>query len=120
MTSTRCWDRSTPRAFRSAGSVAALAFGALLAAGCASSESTVSTAHWEKPGGTQADFVSDNDRCGAVASRQTPTARADSVPASAVAPRNRMDSPPRIDANPTYHNAYMGCMADRGWRVVPR
>ena len=119
MTFMRCWERSTRRACRSAGSAATFACVAALAAGCASTP-TPSTAHWEKPGGgTQAEFVSDNDSCGAVASRKTATPRADQPPGAAVAPRNRMDSPPRIDANPMYQNAYMGCMADRGWRVVP-
>ena len=75
-------------------------------------------AHWEKVGGTEPMFEADNERCGAVASRMAPTPRPDQPSASNVTPRNRMDAPPRIEANPTRHRAYMDCMADRGWRVV--
>jgi len=87
---------------------------ACLAAACATGPS----AHWEKEGATDADFQADNERCGAVSSRMAPTARPDQPPAGNVAPKNRMDAPPRIDANPVRHRAYMDCMADRGWRVV--
>jgi hypothetical protein len=88
---------------------------ALLAGACA----TAPTSHWEKPGGNEDMFQDDNERCGAVASRVAPTARPDQPTASNVAPKNRMDMPPRIEANPNRQRAYMDCMADRGWRVVP-
>jgi hypothetical protein len=88
---------------------------ALAAGACA----TASTAHWESStGGDQDTFRADNERCGAVASRVTPTPRPDLLPAGNVAPRNRMDAPPRQDVNPVRQRAYMDCMADRGWRVV--
>ena len=73
---------------------------------------------WEKEGGTSSAFAADNDSCGAEASRRTPTAVADQASASAVAPRNTMNTPPRQDANPVRQHAYMDCMAARGWRVV--
>lgn len=75
---------------------------------------------WEKEGGgaTPSGFLSDNDSCGAEASRRTPTAGADQAPSGAVAPRNTMNTPPRQDTNPVRQHAYMDCMAARGWRVV--
>jgi hypothetical protein len=74
---------------------------------------------WDKDGGgTSSGFASDNDSCGAEASRRAPSAIADQSPAPAVAPRNTMNTPPRQDTNPVRQRAYMECMADRGWRVV--
>jgi hypothetical protein len=67
-----------------------------------------------------ADFASDNDSCGARASRMMPTPRADQIPGGATAPRNRMDQPPRPWTSAVAEEAYMGCMAERGWRVVGR
>jgi hypothetical protein len=86
----------------------------LATAACASRP----TARWQKEGGTDSGFDADNERCGAVSSRMAPTARPDQPPAGNVAPRNRMDAPPRVDANPVRQRAYMDCMSDRGWRVV--
>ena len=77
--------------------------------------------HWVKAGGgTSADFASDNDSCGARASRMTPTPRADQIAGGASAPRNRMDTPPRPWTNAVAERDYMECMAERGWRVVQR
>lgn len=86
-----------------------------LAASCATPGSN---AHWEKAGATPADFSGDNESCGARASRMIPTPRADQLPGGATAPRNRMDTPPRPWTSAVAENAYMDCMAERGWRVV--
>jgi|SRR3954462_10200072 hypothetical protein len=91
---------------------------ALMLACAATACATGPASHWEKEGGTDTDFQADNERCGAVSSRMAPTPRPDQAPAGNVAPKNRMDAPPRIDANPVRHRAYMDCMAERGWRVV--
>ena len=88
----------------------------VFAAACASTPTN--NAHWEKAGATPADFASDNDSCGARASRMIPTPRADQGPGGATAPRNRMDQPPRPWTSAVQENAYMDCMAERGWRVV--
>ena len=89
----------------------------VLAAACATPPDR---SHWEKAGATSADFASDNDSCGARASRMMPTPRADQIPGGATAPRNRMDQPPRPWTSAVAEEAYMGCMAERGWRVVGR
>jgi hypothetical protein len=89
----------------------------VLAVACAT---TASNAHWEKPGAGSADFATDNDSCGARASRMTPAPRADQLAGGAVAPSNRMDAPPRPWVHAVAESAYMGCMSERGWRVVQR
>lgn len=89
----------------------------VLAVACAT---TGSDAHWVKQGGTSADFASDNESCGARASRMTPPPRADQLPGGAVPPRNRMDAPPRPWVSAVAERDYMECMNERGWRVVQR
>ena len=82
--------------------------------GCA----TGSTAHWEKPGGDERAFQADNERCGTVANRVASACSPGPTSCGAVAPRNRMDAPPHVDANPVFQREYMSCMAERGWRVA--
>jgi hypothetical protein len=89
----------------------------VLAVACAT---PASDAHWEKQGASSADFASDNDSCGARASRMTPTPRADQLPGGAAPPRNRMDTPPRPWVSAVAERAYMECMSERGWNVVQR
>jgi hypothetical protein len=89
----------------------------VLAVACATPGSD---AHWEKPGARSADFASDNESCGARASRMTPTPRADQLPGGAAPPHNRMDAPPRPWVSAVAERAYMECMGERGWRVAPR
>lgn len=88
-----------------------------LAAGCATPGART---HWSKAGASSADFATDNQGCGARATRVKPTARADQLPGGATAPDNRMDQPPRPWTNAVAEGAYMDCMAERGWRVVQR
>ena len=82
---------------------------------------TASTAHWEKAGGEEHAFQADNERCGAVASR-VGSAACSAGPSSCGAnvPRNRMDAPPHVDANPVWQREYMNCMGEHGWRVVQK
>jgi len=89
----------------------------LVLAACAS---TGPSSHWEKEGGTEAGFASDNFSCGAQAGQRTPPSSGLSRSAGpgATAPRNTMNTPPRIDANPVRQRLYMECMQQRGWRVV--
>ncbi|HLX23745.1 MAG TPA: hypothetical protein VKR38_10395 [Usitatibacter sp.] len=96
--------------------ILATSLAALALAACA----TANSQRWEKEGGggTSSGFLSDNDSCGAESTRRAPTAGADQSPASAVAPRNTMSTPPRQDSNPVRQRAYMDCMSARGWRVV--
>jgi hypothetical protein len=89
----------------------------VLAVACATAASDT---HWEKRGASSADFATDNEDCGARASRMTPTPRADQLAGGATAPNNRMDAPPRPWVSAVAESAYMGCMSERGWRVVPR
>ena len=77
----------------------------LLASLLAACAATPDTSHWRKAGATPADFASDNESCGARASRMTPTPRADQVPGGATAPRNRMDAPPRAWTSAVAENA---------------
>ena len=84
--------------------------------GCA----TASTAHWEKPGADEHAFQADNERCGTMANRVATACSAGPTSCGVVVPRNRIDAPPRVDANPIFHREYMGCMADRGWRVAEK
>lgn len=79
---------------------------------------TASTAHWEKPGGSEPGFQADNERCGAVASRVGSACGAGPASCAASAPPNRMDRPPHVDTNAVWQRAFMECMADRGWRVA--
>lgn len=94
-----------------------IAAAALLAAACATPGAQT---HWRKAGATNADFATDNQSCGARATRVKPTARPDQLPGGATAPENRMDQPPRPWTNAVAEGAYMDCMAERGWRVVQR
>ncbi|HTS86397.1 MAG TPA: hypothetical protein VMG61_14920 [Usitatibacter sp.] len=96
----------------------AAAFVTLALTACATGSANTSRWEMEGGGGTPSAFLSDNDSCGAEASRRAPTVLADQSPASVVAPRNTMNTPPRQDANPIRQRAYMDCMAARGWRVV--
>jgi hypothetical protein len=88
-----------------------------LAVACATAPAD---SYWEKPGASSADFASDNESCGARASRMTPTPRADQLTGGAAPPRNRMDTPPRPRTSAVGERAYMECMSERGWRVVTR
>jgi hypothetical protein len=81
---------------------------------------TAADTHWEKPGAGSADFASDNESCGARATRVTPTPRPQQAPGGAAAPHNRMDAPPRPWVSAVAEHAYMECMSERGWRVVQR
>jgi hypothetical protein len=76
--------------------------------------------HWEKPGGTSADFGTDDESCSARATRMTPTPRANELAGGATPSNNRMDAPPRTWTSAIAESAYMDCMAERGWRVVQR
>jgi hypothetical protein len=86
------------------------------AAACA----TAPDSHWVKAGATSADFSTDNQSCGARASRMTPTPRPDQPPGGATAPNNRMETAPRPWTSAVGERAYMDCMDERGWRVVQR
>lgn len=79
---------------------------------------TTSIAHWEKPGGNESVFQADNETCGAVASRVGSSCGAGSGSCGSSIPPNHMDRPPHVDTNAVWQRAYMGCMADRGWRVA--
>ena len=76
--------------------------------------------HWEKGSASQADFSMDNETCGAQASRKAPVGSQGNPPAAMVPPKNRMDAPPRVSADPVYDTEYMACMNQHGWRVVSR
>jgi hypothetical protein len=89
---------------------------ALLASACAAGPES----HWRKTGANSADFASDNESCAARASRVMPTPRPNQPPASVVAPKNRMDQPPRPWVSAIEEHAYMDCMGERGWEVVGR
>jgi hypothetical protein len=88
-----------------------------LAAACATPGAQT---HWRKAGASSADFTTDNQSCGARATRVVPTPRPDQAPGGAVAPDNRMDQPPRPWTSAVAEGAYMDCMSERGWRIVQR
>ncbi len=91
----------------------------ILLTGAAYACATASTAHWEKAGGDEHAFQADNERCGTLANRVSSTAcSAGPTSCGAAVPRNRMDAPPHVDANPVYQREYMACMAEHGWRVA--
>lgn len=89
------------------------------AAACASTAGSPPRAYWDKPGATGADFATSNDHCGAVATRSTPTPRADQISGGSVAPENRIDRPHRPYVSAAAERAYMDCMASEGWRPIP-
>ena len=97
---------------RAAAMLTVLSLGGLCA--CA----TTSTAHWEKPGGTEPAFQADNETCGAVASRVGSSCGAGPSSCGSSVPPNHMDRPPHVDTNAVWQRAYMECMAGRGWRVA--
>ena len=76
------------------------------------------TAHWEKAGGDEPAFQTDNEKCGQVASRVSSSCAAGPSACGASIPPNRMDRPPHVDADPNWQRAYMECMAEQGWRVA--
>jgi hypothetical protein len=88
-------------------------------AACASGPSA-SDDYWRSTAGSRADFASDNQSCGAAATRRVPTPRADQVAGGAVAPENRIDRPPRPWVSAVAERAYMDCMAERGWTPARR
>ncbi len=93
-------------------------FVACLVGACASAPAP--RAYWDKPGGTPADFDGANQRCGAAATRATPTPRADQIEGGNVPPANRIDRPPRPFVSAVAEHAYYDCMAHEGWRPIAR
>lgn len=95
----------------------AILFLLALAAACAT---TRADPYWRNTGATRADFTLDNQSCGARATRMKPTPRADQLAGGATVPNNRIDRPPQRWASAVAENAYMDCMAERGWRPLQR
>ena len=97
-----------------------IAFSAVVAA-CAYPGPSSSGDYWHSATAkSRADFATDNQSCGAAASRKQPTPRADQVAGGVVAPENRIDQPPRPWTNAVAEHAYMDCMAQNGWTASRR
>jgi hypothetical protein len=88
-------------------------------AACAANPSAADS-YWRSSAGSRADFATDNQSCGAAATRRVPTPRADQLAGGAVAPDNRIDRPPRPWVSAEAERAYMDCMAERGWTLARR
>src|SRR5436853_1220370 len=91
---------------------------ALLAA-CATDPSP-SDNYWRSSAAARSDFATDNQDCGAAATRKVPTPRADQVAGGVVVPENRIDQPPRHWASAVAEDAYMDCMRAAGWTLARR
>ena len=93
---------------------------ALLAAACTllacASAPSPTDNYWRNSAASRADFATDNQSCGARASRVVPTPRADQLPGGVTAPNNRIDQPPKRWTSAVADKAYMDCMAEQGWR----
>jgi hypothetical protein len=100
--------------------ISVLAAPLAIAAACASTPPSPSNDYWRHAAGTRADFATDNQSCGARASRVVPQPRADQLVGGATIPNNRIDQPPRRWTHAVAENAYMDCMAEQGWRLVQR
>ena len=98
----------------------AVPFALVAAVAVAAEPSQHANVRWDKQGANGADFSSDNESCSARATRMEPTPQADQAPGGVAVPNSRMEQPPRVWTHPVAEKAYMDCMAERGWRLVPR